>query len=59
MRICKVVLVVLFVLMSALTGFSHFTGKKTVDDVPPVLTCTEGGVLEVSVSASQEELLQG
>ena len=58
MRICKVVLVVLFVLMSALTGFSHFTGKKTVDDVPPVLTCTEG-VLEVSVSASQEEPLQG
>lgn len=58
MRICKVVLVVLFVLMSALTGFSHFYREKTVDDVPPVLTCTEG-VLEVSVSASQEELLQG
>ena len=35
-----------------------FYREKTVDDVPPVLTCTEG-VLEVSVSASQEELLQG
>lgn len=58
MRICKVILVILFVLMTALTWFSHFYRQKSVDDTSPVLTCTQE-VLEVSVSASQEELLQG
>ena len=52
MRTCKVILVILFVLMTALTCFSHFYRQESVDDTPPVLTCTEE-VLEVSVNASQ------
>ena len=55
MRTCKVILVILFVLMTALTCFSHFYRQESVDDTPPVLTCTEE-VLEVSVNASQGEL---
>ena len=58
MRTCKVILVILFVLMTALTCFSHFYRQESVDDTPPVLTCTEE-VLEVSVNASQGELLRG
>ncbi|MFR8335181.1 MAG: tyrosine-protein phosphatase [Oscillospiraceae bacterium] len=58
MRICKVVFgrpVCADVCPDRLLPFYR---EKTVDDVPPVLTCTEG-VLEVSVSASQEELPSG
>ena len=39
MRTCKVILVILFVLMTALTCFSHFYRQESVDDTPPVLTC--------------------
>ena len=43
MRTCKVILVILFVLVTALTCFSHFYRQESVDDTPPVLTCTEEG----------------
>lgn len=35
MRTCKVILVILFVLMTALTCFSHFYRQESVDDTPP------------------------
>ena len=58
MKKWKIILVVLFVIITALTVLSRFYRQVAVDDTPPVLTCTQD-VLEVSVDAGEEELLQG
>lgn len=53
MKKWKIILVVLFVIITALTVLSRFYRQVAVDDTPPVLTCTQD-VLEVSVDAGRK-----